>query len=317
MRFEKIGRIFDPREHPQWWLHEFAQAPATLILEDRVRVYSSGRPRPDAQGQYTSYTGFVDLARDDLTRIIRVSSDPIMSLGDLGCFDEHGVYPVSVIRGADGKTVFCYYAGWSRKVSTRFDTAIGMAVSADGGETFSRLSNGPTMGANSLDPFVISGPKVRRFGNKLYMFYIGGARWLQMGGRAEPVYKIRSAWSQTGFDWSRYGANLIPDVLGPDEVQSGPDVHFADGRYHMYFCYRQVGHRPGREGGLRIGYAWSDDLIAWARDDTQAGIGLSDEGWDSEHIRYPHVFELDGEWWMLYNGNEFGRYGFGLARRVE
>ena len=28
---------------------------------------------------------------------------------------------------------------------------------------------------------------------------------------------------------------------------------------------------------------------------------------------YPHVFELNGKYYMLYNGNDFGMYGFGLA----
>jgi hypothetical protein len=28
---------------------------------------------------------------------------------------------------------------------------------------------------------------------------------------------------------------------------------------------------------------------------------------------YPHTFQSDGKVYMLYNGNEFGRFGFGLA----
>ena len=28
---------------------------------------------------------------------------------------------------------------------------------------------------------------------------------------------------------------------------------------------------------------------------------------------YPHLFELDGQVALLYNGNNFGRDGFGLA----
>jgi hypothetical protein len=28
---------------------------------------------------------------------------------------------------------------------------------------------------------------------------------------------------------------------------------------------------------------------------------------------YPNVFQSDGRFYMLYNGNEFGRFGFGLA----
>ena len=38
-------------------------------------------------------------------------------------------------------------------------------------------------------------------------------------------------------------------------------------------------------------------------------------GWDSEMVAYPHVFDHDGERWMLYCGNGFGRTGFGLAIR--
>ena len=28
---------------------------------------------------------------------------------------------------------------------------------------------------------------------------------------------------------------------------------------------------------------------------------------------YPHVYESDGIIFLLYNGNEFGRFGFGAA----
>ena len=28
---------------------------------------------------------------------------------------------------------------------------------------------------------------------------------------------------------------------------------------------------------------------------------------------YPHLFECDGRICLLYNGNEFGKHGFGLA----
>ena len=30
----------------------------------------------------------------------------------------------------------------------------------------------------------------------------------------------------------------------------------------------------------------------------------------------PSVFDMDGEQYLLYNGNEIGRWGFGLARRM-
>jgi hypothetical protein len=54
-------------------------------------------------------------------------------------------------------------------------------------------------------------------------------------------------------------------------------------------------------------------LIDWQRDDSKAGIDVSDEGWDSEMQSYPHIFELDGRIYMAYLGNQVGREGFGLA----
>ena len=317
-KWQKLGKIFDPREHPRWWLHEFAQAPATLLFDNLLRVYFSGRPAPDADGQYVSYTGFADFDRRDPMKLLRVSDEPVLSLGGLGCFDEHGVYPASFIRR--GGYTLMYYAGWKRCQSVRFDTAIGLAYSAgEDAVDFVRAGRGPIVGASRYEPFVLSGPKVRVFNGAWWLFYIAGREWRMIDGRTEPIYKIRVARSNNGIDWTPHNANLIADVLGDDEVQSGPDVHLgADGIYHMLFCFREAGHHPDREGGLRIGYAWSENLTTWHRDDAQAGITIDPdpEAWDGQHIRYPHVFDLDGEQYMLFNGNEFGRHGFGLARGV-
>jgi hypothetical protein len=81
----------------------------------------------------------------------------------------------------------------------------------------------------------------------------------------------------------------------------------------MFFCYRHGLNFRGREKGYRIGYASSIDLINWTREDDKVGIDVSDEGWDSEMISYPHVFELDGKINMFYLGNQVGKYGFGMA----
>jgi hypothetical protein len=47
--------------------------------------------------------------------------------------------------------------------------------------------------------------------------------------------------------------------------------------------------------------------------DDQAGIDVSDSGWDSDMICYPRVFSHVGRLYMLYNGNGYGKTGFGLA----
>jgi len=315
LKWKKLGQIFDPRDYAgdeRPWLAEYAQAPATLIFDDFVRVYFSCRPPRDENGQFVSYTAFVDLDRKDLRKVVNLAKKPILELGKRGCFDEFGTYPTSVIRVDD--EVWAYYAGWTRAVTVPFVVGVGMAKSKDDGETFERLGDGPILPYTPEEPFTISGPKIRRFNDKYYLFYVAGNAWLEIDGRPEISHRIRMATSDNGIDWMRQNEDLIANAWDDHESQASPDVIFANGRYHMFFCgwvpknFRETKAR-------RIGYASSEDLIHWTRDDVKAGITISDDAkaFDHEMVAYPHVFELDGKTYMLYLGNAVGRYGFGLA----
>lgn len=309
--WKKLGKVFDPTE---WrgpdWMQVYAQAPATLLFDEFVRVYFSCRPKPDNRGQYVSYTGFVDLDRRNLFHILRVSQIPILDLGGLGMFDEFGVYPISVIR--NGTDILAYYGGWTRCESVPFNVAIGMARSKDG-EVFTRTGTGPVLSYSIDEPFILSGPKVRRYRGKTYLFYISGREWILDAGKPEPVYKIRMAESEDGYIWRKLGRDIIADSLGEHEAQASPDVIELDSTFHMFFSYRHGSDYRNAARGYRIGHAYSNNLLDWQRDDTNVGIGVSAKGWDSESISYPHVFELDGRVFMLYLGNEVGKHGFGLA----
>lgn len=312
-QWKKMGKVFSPHEvQDRPWLKEFAQAPATLIFDDVVRVYFSCRPPADAAGQYVSYSAWVDLDRKDLFTIKRISKTPILSLGGTGEFDEFGTYPVSVVR--DGDKVRGYYAGWTRCESVPFNVAIGMAESSDSGETFLKIGTGPVISYSPDEPFVMSGPKIRRFNNQWQLFYIAGRKWKRVNGRAEPIYKIRMATSTDGITWQKMNKDLIESRIEEDEAQASPDVFYANGKYHMFFCYRYSENYRGHKNGYRIGYAWSNNLTDWHRDDSRAGIDVSTEGWDAEMISYPHLFEVDGQIYMAYLGDQVGRYGFGLAK---
>ena len=307
----KRGRVFNPKDVTgRPWLQEFAQAPATLIFDDFVRVYFSCRPGPDTQGQYVSYSSFVDLDREDLTKIIRIADQPILDLGGLGTFDEFGTYPVSVIKHDDKYRA--YFGGWTRCESVPFNVAIGVAESYDA-EIFTRLGPGPVISYSPDEPFVMSGPKIRRYNDEYYLYYIAGKKWVMHEGRAEPVYTIRLATSEDGLNWQKHGAELIQVRLEENECQASPDVIFSGGQYHMFFCYRYSTDYRGKEKGYRIGYASSPDGKNWTRDDAKAGLDISADDWDSEMVSYPHVFALDGKTYMFYLGNGVGREGFGLA----
>ena len=63
-----------------------------------------------------------------------------------------------------------------------------------------------------------------------------------------------------------------------------------------------------------MGYAESFNGIDWTRNDKEVGILPSSTGWDSEMVCYPSVFDHHNNRYMVYNGNGYGKTGFGLAR---
>ena len=309
----KKGLLFNPKDHqtPEW-MDTFAQAPSVLIFDNFIRVYFSCRPHQDENGQYVSYSAYVDLDRKNLFEIINIAKEPIFKLGERGSFDEFGTYPTSIIRRDN--ELWAYYAGWTRCESVPFNVAIGVGISKNNGETFEKIGKGgPILSYSINEPFILSGPKIRYFNNQYYLFYIAGRNWIPNNGKPEPVYKIRMATSKDGLNWIKADKDLIESRIDINEAQASPDVFYKNNKYHMFFCYRHGLDYRGKQNGYRIGYASSDDLINWKRDDFKVGIDVSEEGWDSEMISYPHVFELDGKIYLMYLGNAVGREGFGLA----
>jgi hypothetical protein len=313
MKWKKLGKIFDPTEHLlQNNCVEFAQSPQALVLDDRVRVYFSTRER-DNPGKYLSHVAFADFSRD-MKNLLGVSQQSVLALGGLGCFDEHGIFPINLLK--DGSRVMAYTTGWNRKVSVSADASIGLAISHDNGKTFQRYGSGPLLTASLMEPFLVADAFVKQYADTYHMWYIYGTKWQKFNENEPPdrVYKIAHAISPDGIQWQRNGRQIISDKLNAEECQALPTVIFLEGFYHMYFCYRQAyGFRQDSSRGYRIGYAYSTDLENWTRDDNLAGIDISAGGWDSQMQCYPHVFECDGKAYLIYNGNEFGRWGFGLA----
>jgi predicted GH43/DUF377 family glycosyl hydrolase len=316
MKWKKLGKIFDPTEHklPNGCL-EFAQSPQALVLEDRVRIYFSTRVR-DEVGKYLSHVAYAEFAKN-MREILDVSKHRVIELGELGAFDEHGIFPMHIFD--DGKRVLGFTTGWNRKVSVSADSSIGLAISKDGGRTFEKHGTGPIMSASLHEPFLVADSFVKSISGIYYMWYIFGTKWKSLMETEPPdrVYKIACATSTDAINWERDGKQIIPDRLGEDECQALPTVFHRYGMYHMYFCFRPChGFREKGSNSYRLGYAYSPDLISWTRDDSQAGIDLSQDGWDSQMQCYPHVFACDDNVYLLYNGNEFGRFGFGLAELV-
>lgn len=313
-KWKKFGKIFDPTSNnSNEWMQEYAQLPFPYILNDKViRVYFATRPKSDSDLKYISRSGYVDLDRKNLTQIINISEKPLFEIGSPGSFDEFGAMTSCFINV--GKKVYGYYTGWSRLQTVPYTMAIGLAISSDGGDTFKKISEGPILGQTEKEPFLLSGPKIIIENGLWHMWYLVGTKWLNHNGKYEPVYKFAHAKSKDGISWERNGIPIIPSKF-KDECQVSFSVFRHNDKWNAIFAYRKpLDFREASDGSYRLGYVYSNDLETWHRDDDKIGIDVSKDGWDSQMLAYPNISEIDGKKYLFYCGNEFGKYGFGLAQ---
>src|SRR3989344_619066 len=316
MKWKKLGKIFEFEKSPfskRFFSH--AQSPQVMVFDDFLRIYFSTRKKD--KDSFISYPQYIDYSKD-FSNILSYSKGEIISRGKLGCFDEPGIFPFSPMRYQN--KIYSYISGWSRRASVDVESSVGLVISEDGGETFQRIGNGPVLSSSLHEPFLIADSFVKCFDEKFYMYYIYGEKWCEATKDHAPerVYKISYALSDDGVNWKKSGKRIIPDVIDENECQALPTVIKIDSRYHMYFCYRHmIGFREEKDKGYRLGYAYSDDLINWVRDDENCGISPTPNSWDSDMMCYPNLFEMEGNVYLLYNGNNFGKTGFGLAKLVK
>ncbi len=300
MKWIKKGLILVPDKFG--WMFTHAQNPFPESLgQDFYKIYFASR---DDKGM--SRTGFVVINIKCPKKILEISQKPILDLGDLGCFDDCGVMSSCLLNVGNKK--YLYYSGWKQEVLTPFSFFIGLAISEDAGKTFSRYSKAPVFGRTKEDPYLTAMPWVIIENDIWRMWYVSCTGWEIVSGSNKPkhYYHIRYAESQDGFNWKSEGTVCV-DFRKDEYAIARPVVYREDSLYKMWYCHR---------GGIdtyRAGYAESKDGISWTRKDDQVGIDVSPSSWDSDMICYPCVFGHQGEKYMLYNGNGYGKTGFGLA----
>lgn len=305
-RWRKLGLAFRP-EGQGGWMASHAQVPTVLLLPDRFRVFVASRPKPGL-----SLTGWVDLDRRDPMRVLAVASSPILDCGAPGAFDEHGVMPSSIVE--EGGIIRLYYSGWCRLAGgAPYHNTTGLAVSDDGGTTFRRACAGPVLDRAPHEPFSATSPWVLREGRTWHAFYSSGVDWIEVEGKPEHIYDLRHATSEDGVDWRRGGPPALPQRFREEAVTRPTILRDKTGEWLMWYCHRGSHDFRGSGSAYRIGLARSFDLFAWTRDDARAGIDVSEDGFDARMIAYPCVVEADGRRLMFYNGDGFGKAGFGVA----
>ena len=298
MKWKKLGLIFCPNGKSSWMKTHAALPFAEAIKGDLLRIYFNSR---DAKGR--SHVGFLEINLQNPGKILHLSKKPLLSPGGLASFDEDGAMISWKVPRKDGN--YIYYSGWNLGVTVPFRNSIGLAIEKGEGKVFRKPFKGPLLDRSIHDPCFIANPCVLVEGQKWKMWYLSCVNWEKFNRKVRHWYHLKYAESRDGINWRREGQVAIEFKNKDEYAISRPSVLKKDGTYKMWYSYR--GDR------YRIGYAESRDGKSWVRKDRETGIDTSPSGWDSEMVEYPHVFAHDGNLFMLYNGNRFGKSGFGLA----
>lgn len=306
--WDKKGLLFKVAENISESLKSHASIPFCLHLtENHFRVFFSSR---NSQGKSLPY--YIDaIIHNDQIILIGKPIGPLFDLGKIGTFDDSGIMPSSIVKYKN--KLYMYYIGWNPLVTVSYRLSIGLAISSDSGQTFTRFSKGPICDRSIEEPYFSTAPYVIKEGDIWRMWYISCTKWQIIKNYPEPSYHVKYAESLDGIHWKREGKVCI-DYDEKAKAIGRPCILKKRDLYYMYFSYRDITDyrtKPGK--GYQIGLAISKDGLHWNKKYDETGINLSTSGWDNIMIEYCHVFEHEGIFYMLYNGNDFGKEGFGYA----
>ena len=269
----KLGHIYCPTG--EW---SYASTPTIQHLgADYYRVYFASRDRAN-RGHLFSLD--LDMNRPTVPMNIR---GPLVGPGRKGTFDDCGISPACFFDGD------LYYLGWSLTKTAPFHNAIGV-LSVSGGKV-EREFDDPAMDRSSVDPISLAYPWVVDE-NKL--FYSSCTWWGDTDKDMEFVLRA-GVWDD---GWKGCRGDVIP-LEANEKAIVRPTVI---GRRMWYAI---------KTDRYRIGYAECEPDMSWQRLDN-CSLAPSD-GFDSEEVTYPCAFEHEGKTYLLYNGNHYGKTGFGIA----
>lgn len=284
------------------WMNSHAQVPTPLYLDGVLRVFFASRPEPGL-----SLTTYAELDSKDPSRVTHLCKKPILVPGPPGTFDQFGIMPsCAVVREGD---VYLYYSGWARTQGVPYHNTTGLAISVDGGRSFTRAYQGPVMDRTYLEPFSATSPFVLQDDSGLWhIFYSSGTQWISMHDKFEHVYDMKHGISSDGVAWRRAGEVAIPQN-DPLEAVTRPWIYRHKGMFVMWYCVR--GSSDFRKGsdGYRLHVAVSENLRDW-RMIGHPGALTPPMNSQSTMQAYPSLVVVEDTVLFFTNESGFGAKGF-------
>jgi len=295
--WKKLGWLFNSDNRYEWMSSHAMMPCVEPFSNDKVKVYFSSRDKLNRSRPASFILNMSSF------KVNEVSMYPLLELGELGSFDDSGVMPTCIYYIEDKK--YMTYNGWSLGRNVPFYSFNGIAYEKNG--YFNKLDIFPNvLNRSRSDPLSTFAPFVLKSGNEWLMWYVSLIRWDEA---KKHYYLIKVATSPDGINWTPDDKICIDFTSTQEYAIARPVVVYELGIFKMWYSYRA----SPKGDTYRIGYAESKNGRDWERYDDLVGLDISQSGWDSEMICYPYVFDHEGQRYMLYNGNGYGKTGIGLA----
>lgn len=294
--WKKLGQLYDCKSIDKYLLSHSSNPLAIHLDGDSFRVFFSGRDKENK-----SSVGYVDIdVRKQI--VLDICHKTIMRYGGKESFYSHGISIGNVYHVKDNS--YIQFMAWQMRAGEHWKGNLGRLKVNDDFDELELDLQDIYIGCDNEDPISLSYSWVMQDDDIYKMWYGSTIDWSSENG--DMIHVIKYATSDDGENWQKQGL-AIPYEIGVAQAFSRPTV-IRDGQgYHMWFSYRS-----GDGTKYRIGYASSLDGVVWNRK-SDLCLDVSENGWDSEMVCYPFVFDHKGERYMLYNGNDYGKTGFGLA----
>lgn len=303
MRWEKKGFICDCHTLDLPWYKKNTMTPLPVLKDNIIRVYLTMCDEFN-QGR----VGYIDLNPENPSEILNYSKNPVLDLGEKGCFDENGVLPTCILK-EQGK-LYLHYSAYQKQKDIPYTIFSGLSVSQDGGESFIRVQKFPVLGDIPSEKHQRSAAEVMKQGDIYKLWYTANVGWLDIQGHVVPKYDIKYLESSSQTNWPANPQSSLA-LRGDEYGLTMPQVFFEDGTYKMFYSIRSISK------GYRLGYAESKDGIHFERQDYKMDIDVSPSGFDREMICFGKILKCNSKIYLFYCGNHYGIGGLGYAELKE
>jgi len=297
MPWVKLGQIFSEKDLPQKNLSHSSNPTPVFITENIIRIFYSAR---DLMNRSSIYAFDFDIL---CMKIVKSYEQCFLKFGNSKTYYRSGISLGGFYEFKKEK--FILFMGWENDQKNHWRGNLGRIRLCSNCKLLVADHN-PLLKIDNIDPISFSYPCILPYKNKLYMWYGSTKTW--DGPNNEMIHIINYAVSNDGTNWEKKG-QALPFKPGSYQAFSRPSV-IKDKQNNLLMMFS---YRPGNEVKYNIGGAKSENGEDWNLELSNLSLKVSKDGWDSEMVEYPHLFEWRNDIYMLYNGNDFGKSGIGIS----